>query len=297
MNTQFVDNFPLVLDIKNYSGCSAMTDDESPEIYAFCTECQQNVSLEVTKADIEKAKTGLVSVLSIHGTPQHAMLVYLDMNLKARGIEYPSLLQVKESRSVVDDKSTVIKDDIFDLGSIISAFGEKLNLAIKSFAQISAQLIAGNSLYLIHNNTSIGRVVKDQIDSLFTEQKVASYVISYDDLDMVSGMRPTIFDLQYGTFISEGIALDTEYFEHLIRNAVDSPNGFSILKNDYRKLKYSYRRLWELLSAGARTYTPKRLAYLVSIDLELIPLLLRMAENDGVDVASRVKQSHDEKKK
>jgi hypothetical protein len=190
-----------------------------------------------------------------------------------------------------------VEDDIHDLGSIISAFGEKQDLAIKSFAHITAQLIAGNTLYLIHNNTSIGRVVKDQIDSLFTDQEVASFVISYDDLDMVSGMRPTIFDLQYGTFISEGLALDTEHFEQLITDAVSVPNGFSVLKNDYRKLKYSYRRLWELLSAGARMYTRKRLAYLVSIDLSLIPLLLRMAENDGVDVASRVKQSKDVKKK
>lgn len=274
-----------------------MTEDESPELYAFCTVCQQNVPLEVTEEDIEKAKTGLVSVLSIHGDPQHAILVYLDMNLKARGIEYPSLLQVKESGAVEGDKGTIVEDDIHDLGSIISAFGEKQDLAIKSFAHITAQLIAGNTLYLIHNNTSIGRVVKDQIDSLFTDQEVASFVISYDDLDMVSGMRPTIFDLQYGTFISEGLALDTEHFEQLITDAVSVPNGFSVLKNDYRKLKYSYRRLWELLSAGARMYTRKKLAYLVSIDLSLIPLLLRMAENDGVDVASRVKQSKDVKKK
>lgn len=274
-----------------------MTEDESPELYAFCTVCQQNVPLEVTEEDIEKAKTGLVSVLSIHGDPQHAILVYLDMNLKARGIEYPSLLQVKEDSSTQDDKSTIVEDDVYDLSSIISSFGEKQDQAIKSFAHISAQLIAGNTLYLIHNNTSIGKVVKDQIDSLFTDQKVASFVIGYDDLDIVSGMRPTLFDLQYGTFISEGIALDTEHFEQLIIDAVSSPNGFSVLKNDYRKLKYSYRRLWELLSAGARIYTRKRLAYLVSIDLSLIPLLLRMAENDGVDVASRVKQSKEEKKK
>ncbi|MBY8998220.1 MAG: hypothetical protein KGD60_10835 [Candidatus Thorarchaeota archaeon] len=266
-----------------------MTEDESPELYAFCTVCQQNVPLEVAEEDIEKAKTGLVSVLSIHGDPQHAILVYLDMNLKARGIEYPSLLQVKESSSAEYDKGTIVEDDIHDLKSILSSFGEKQDQAIKSFAHISAQLIAGNSLYLIHANTSIGNVVKDQIESLFRDQKVASFVISYDDLDMVAGMRPTIFDLQYGTFISEGIALNIEHFEQLIKDAVRSPNGFSVLKNDYRKLKYSYRRLWELLSAGARIYTRKKLAYLVSIDLALIPLLLRMAENDGVDVASRVK--------
>ena len=116
-------------------------------------------------------------------------------------------------------------------------------------------------------------------------------------MDNVSGMRPTIFDLQYGSFVSEGIVLDTEHFEKLIRDVVGSPNGFNMLKNDYGKLKYSYRRLWELLTAGARRYTHKKLAYLVSIDLSMIPLLLKMAENDGVDVASRVKLSKEKKKK
>ena len=274
-----------------------MTEDEAAELYAFCDICKQNVPLEVTPEDIKKAKSGLVSVLSLHGDPQHAILVYLDMNLKARGVEYPSLLQVKESSSDDKQKAAPIEDDINDLMAIVETFGETQDQAIKSFAHISAQLIAGNSLYMIHNNRSIGKVVKDQLDSLFIDQNVQSFVISYDDLGTVSGMRPTIFDLRYGSFISEGIALDTEHFEQLIKDAVDSPNGFAILKNDYRKLKYSYKRLWELLSAGARVYTQKRLAYLVSIDLSLIPLLLKIAENDGVDVASRVKKSKTKTKK
>ncbi|MHA1576835.1 MAG: hypothetical protein ACTSU3_05690 [Candidatus Thorarchaeota archaeon] len=274
-----------------------MSEDESPELYAFCTICQQNVPLEVTEDDIEKAKTGLISVLSIHGDPQHAILVYLDMNLKARGIEYPSLLQAKESRSSDGAKAIIVEDDTYDLGSIISSFGEKQDLAIKSFARITAQLIAGNTVYLIHNNSSIGKVVKDQLSSLFTDHKISLTVISYDEMDNVSGMRPTIFDLQHGSFVSEGIVLDIGHFEQLIKDAVGSSNGFNVLKNDYGKLKYSYRRLWELLTAGARRYTRKKLAYLVSIDLSMIPLLLRMAENDGVDVASRLTLSKEEKRK
>jgi hypothetical protein len=269
-----------------------LTEDEVSEAYAFCNICKENVPLEITEEDLEKAKTGLISVISVHGTPQHAILVYLDMNLKARGVEYPSLVQVNESSSSSEgEQVTNVTKDIIDLNSIISSFGDKQEQAIKSFAHISAQLIAGNSLYLIHKNKSIGRVVKDQIDSLFTEEKPASFVISMDEIEYVTGMRPTIYDLQYGSFISEGIAIDTSYYEQIIRDALESPNGYSMLKNDYRKLKYSYRRLWELLSSGARTYTHKKLAYLVSIDLSLIPLLLRMAENDGVDVASRVTEN------
>jgi len=265
-----------------------VAEGEPSEVYVFCNICKENVPLEITEDDIERAKTGLISVISVHGTPQHAVLVYLDMNLKARGVEYPSLVQVNEAVSLEAEQAATVSEDIFDLNSIISSFGEKQEQAIKSFAHISAQLVAGNSLYLIHNNTSIGRVVKDQIDSLFTEEKPASFVITFDDIDFVAGMRPTIYDLQYGFFISEGIAIDTSYFEQIIKDALGSPNGFSILKNEYRKLKYSYRRLWEILSSGARTYTHKKLAYLVSIDLSLIPLLLRIAENDGVDIASRV---------
>ncbi len=266
-----------------------MAEDDPSDVYAFCNICKENVPLEITEDDMEKAKTGLISVISVHGSPQHAILVYLDMNLKARGVEYPSLLQVANGSTVEEEHVSDVKEDIIDLNSIISSFGEKQEEAIKAFAHISAQLIAGNSLYLIHKNKSIGRVVKNQIDSLFKDETPASFVITFDELDYVTGMRPTIYDLQYGNFISEGIAIDTSHFERIIKDALDSPNGFSMLKNDYHKLKYSYRRLWELLTAGARTYTHKKLAYLVSIDLSLIPLLLRIAENDGVDVASRVK--------
>lgn len=265
-----------------------MSEEDVSKAYAFCNICKENVPLDITEEDIKKAKTGLISVISVHGNPQHAILVYFDMNLKARGVEYPSLVQVDEGTSSEVAKESDIKEDVGDLNTIISSFGERPKDAIKAFAHISAQLIAGNSLYLIHTNKSIGRVVKDQIDSLFTEEKSASFVITMDEIEYVTGMRPTIYDLQYGSFISEGVAIDTSYYEQIISDALESPNGFSILKNDYRKLRYSYRRLWELLSSGARSYTHKKLAYLVSIDLSLIPLLLGMAENDGVDVASRV---------
>ena len=269
-----------------------MVEAESKEVYVFCNICKQNVPLEISEEDIEKAKTGLISVISVHGEPPHAIMVYYDMNFKARGVEYPSLKQAKESKT---DEKVTLAQDALDLKSVVSSFGEKGDQAITVFAKISGQLIAGNSLYLVHNNTSIGKVVKDQLDALFPEQKSSSFVISYDDLDMVAGMRPSIFDLQYGSFISEGVQLETTYFESLIGDALSSPNGFSILRNDYRKLMFSYRRLWELLSSGARMYTRKRLAYLVSIDLAMIPLLLRMAENDGVDVDSRVRLSKAEK--
>jgi hypothetical protein len=274
-----------------------MAEPDAKEVYVFCNECKQNVPLQVTVDHIDKAKGGIITILSVHGTPQHAIIVYLDMNLKMRGIEYPSILQVKESQpdGVVSD--TTDEEPLHDLGSVISTFGEKEAIAIENFAQITAQIIAGNFLYLIHNNRSIAKVVKDQLDDLFTGQKSSLFVITYDEIDTVSGMRPTLFDLQYGSFISKGVNIKTEHFERIIKEILNDPNAFSLLKNEYRKLMYSYKKLWGLLSSGARTYTHKKLAYLISIDQSLLPLLLRMAENDGVDVASRVKPEAKKKKK
>lgn len=273
-----------------------MVESETKQVYVFCDKCKENVSLDITDEDIESSKTGLTTVLSVHGTPQHAILVYLDKNLKARGVEYPSVLQVKENTESVAEPALPDEDETHDLQSVISSFGESDDSATKSFAQIIAQVIAGNSLYLIHNNKSIGKVVKDQLESLFTEQKTSLTVISYDEIDTVYGMRPAIFDIRYGNFISEGVAIETDYFEQLVKDAIGSPNGFSLLKNEFSKLMFSYRRLWDLLTTGAKKYTRKRLAYLVSIDDSLMPLLLQMAENDGIDVASRVRLSEEDKK-
>ena len=267
-----------------------MTEDEPSQVYVFCNICKENVPLEISDEHLESAKSGIATVLSVHGDPQHAILVYLDKQLKVRGSEYPSLLQVQGGSSVDTDATLPEEDKQYDLKSIISSFGDKLDESISAFTQITAQIILGNSLYLIHNNRSIGEVVKNQLDALFTEQRTTLSVISYDELDTVSGMRPVIFDLRYGSFISKGMAIDTSYFEQLVEDAQANVNGFSVLKNEFSKLMFSYRRLWELLSVGVKKYSPKRLAYLVQIDQSLMPLLLKMAENDGIDVESRLRE-------
>lgn len=266
-----------------------MTEADPDQVYVFCNVCKENVPLEVKESDLENATSGLTTVISVHGDPQHAILVYFDKQMKARGTEYPSVLQVKDSPTI-DVTAEMPKEEIlYDLISVVSSFGEKQESALSSFAQITAQIIVRNNLYLIHTNREIGNVVKGQLDALFTDQETSLAVISYDEIDGVSGMRPTIFDLQYGTFISKGVAIDTGIFEQLVGDALREINGFSQLKNEFSKMMFSYRRLWKLLSAGNRKYTRKRLAYLVSIDLSLIPLLLQVAENDGIDVASRVR--------
>ncbi len=280
---------PFILP-KNYREIR-MTETESDDVYVFCNVCKENVPISVKESDLENSSSGLTTVISVHGEPQHAILVYFDKQMKARGTEYPSLLQVKDSPTIDVAKEMPTEEVLYELASVVGAFGDNQEAAISCFAQIAAQIIVRNHLYLIHTNRDIGKVVKTQLDALFTDQETSLAVISYDEMDGVSGMRPTIFDLQHLTFISKGIAIDTSIFEKLVRDALTGINGFSQLKNEFSKMMYSYRRLWKLLSAGARKYTQKKLAYLISIDLDLIPILLRMAENDGIDIASRVRLS------
>jgi hypothetical protein len=281
-----------LFNIKRVLAEEVMSGEESKQVYIFCNICKENVSLNVEDIDFEKTKTGIASILSVHGEPNHAVLVYLDAKFKIRGTEYPAYLQIAEAASKNIESDIQEEEEITqDLREIISAFGDKESSAIAAFAQIIAQLIIGNFIYLVHNNKSIANVVKSQLDTLFAKQRTSLFVLSYDEIDNVSGMRPTIFDLQMETFISEGMQVDTTYFEYIVAEALGETNGFSLLQNEYSKLMYSYKRLWELLSSGARTYTPTKLAYLVSIDESLIPLLLQMAGNDGVDVKSRVNDS------
>lgn len=269
-----------------------MVENNEEQAYVYCNICKENIPLDVSESDLESASSGLITIVSLHGEPQHAAMVYIDKNLKVRGVEYPSISQAEEkTESTLPQEASAI-----DLAEIVSSFGEKKDTAVQSFAQITAQVIVRNPIYLVHTNKGIGRVVKEQLDSLFTEQKTSVDVTSYDELDSVSGMRPTIFDLHYGTFISKGVSIETGYFEQLIQDAIEEPNGFALLQNELSKLMYSYRRLWELLSAGARKYTRNRLAYLVSIDASLIPLLLSIAENDGIDVESRMQLTKAEKR-
>jgi hypothetical protein len=56
-----------------------MVAPEDKEVYVFCSECKQNVPLKVTEDHIGKAKGGIITILSVHGTSQHAIIVYLDM--------------------------------------------------------------------------------------------------------------------------------------------------------------------------------------------------------------------------
>jgi hypothetical protein len=263
--------------------------EDSEQVYAYCTKCNENILLEIDDEEIQAASSGLTAVISVHGSPQHAALVYVDKQLKVRGIEYPSVVQVTEDQESVTGSAELTELPEHNLESVVSAFGDREESAVEALAMIIVQIMIRNSVYLLHKNLEIGKVVEQQLEALFAKQDSSLHVISFEDLERVEGMRPSIFDLQTGRFVSEGAPLDAEYFEELVYQGLEDEAGFSGLRAELSKLTFSYRRICDLLSTGAKRYRIANLARLAQINKSVIPLLLRMAEAEGVDVESRVK--------
>jgi hypothetical protein len=266
-----------------------VSKEASEQVYAYCTKCNENILLEIDDQEIQAASGGITAVLSVHGSPQHAALVYIDKQLKVRSIEYPSIVQVAEDQESLTESAELTESPDHNLESVVSAFGDRQESAVEALAMIIVQLMIRNPVYLLHKNLDIGRVVEQQIEALFAKQDTSMHIISHDDLESVEGMRPSIFDLQTARFVSEGAPLDAEYFEQLVYQELEEEAGFSSLRAELSKLTFSYRRICDLLSTGAKRYRIADLARLAQINKSLMPLLLRMAKAEGVDVDSRVR--------
>ncbi|UCE11541.1 MAG: hypothetical protein JSW61_06305 [Candidatus Thorarchaeota archaeon] len=266
-----------------------MAKEALEHVYAYCTKCNENILLEIDDEEIQSSSGGITAVLSVHGSPQHAALVYVDKQLKVRGIEYPSIVQVAENQEAITEAAELTEVPEHNLESVVSSFGDRQESAVETLASVLVQLMIRNPVYLIHNNQDMGKVVEQQLEALFERQETPMQVISYDELESVEGMRPSVFDLQTYRFVSEGASVDSEYFEELIYQGLEDDAGFSSLKSELSKLTYSYRRICDLLTVGAKRFEIDNLARLAQIKKSLMPLLLRMAEAEGVDVGSRVR--------
>ena len=70
-----------------------MSFESSKQVYVFCNICQENVSLNVDEISADKMKGGIATVLSVHGEPYHAVLVYLDGKFTF-GIDLETLMKL-----------------------------------------------------------------------------------------------------------------------------------------------------------------------------------------------------------
>ncbi len=270
-----------------------MTEAAFKEIYVFCDTCKQNVLLRIPAVQAEKRVGGLLSIVSVHGSPQHALVAYLDGQLRTRGIEYPQTAQPEAEGKVaqVADSAVGDLDKGLELGlqELLDLLGGKKKDGLRSLAIILAQALTRRRVTLIHDDRALGTTIVRSIGGLLQTQEPAIALASHEDLRAKDLGKTCIFDLQVGRFLGEGPKVDTKYLEQMIRDLLDEENSYFRLKNDMSKVLYSYGRLRSVL-ASVPTILETKLAKEVSADMNLMPVLLEMARSEGVDIKAQVQQ-------
>jgi hypothetical protein len=264
---------------------------EKNQVYVFCDKCKQNVSVDIQPEQIRAQPTGITGILSVHGSPQHAILVYLDKQLKVRGCEYPSAVQVKATAAFPATSETLAtqlgRDDRATLDLLVDAFGKSPKIGIDALGDVIAQVIIRNHVYLVHDDSGIGRVVLENLQRVFAEQEISLQLITHRETTGIPG-NALVFDLQLVKFLTEGVKMDTKFFRGLIRDCLDESNSYYRLRNEVSKILFAYSIVKKKLLWPGEKLLDTRLARESSIDFSLMPVLLRMAEGEGINVKLRV---------
>ncbi|MBD3157365.1 MAG: hypothetical protein GF309_01130 [Candidatus Lokiarchaeota archaeon] len=274
-----------------------MSETEN-EVYAFCKQCKENVRLNISQQEIKEAESGLVAVLSVHGSPQHALLAYIDKELRVRGIEYPTAIQIKDTPQVsaVDESEADVWDEMegdFSLHILVDFFGKQKKKAIVNFSHLIVHIMIEKPVYLIHDDKAMGRLVKSNLVNLLTEQSQLAELVSVIDHDSLASIKKQdafIFDLQMTRPVKESVEVDSKHFEKIVKDALSRENSFFQLKYELSKLFFSYRRLVDILKSSEQKMKDRELAHEVAIDFSLLSTLLDIAEIEGIDTKSRVER-------
>jgi len=264
---------------------------ETNQIYVFCDKCKQNVSVDVQPEQILAQPTGITGILSVHGSPQHAILVYLDKQLKVRGCEYPSAVQVKTtaafSATPESLASQIGKDERAGLDLLVDAFGKTHKVGIDALGDVLAQITIGNRVCLVHDDSSIGKVVLANLQRVFAQQETTVQLITHQETRDIPS-NALVFDLQLVKFLTEGVKMDSKFFRTLIKDCLDEANSYYRLRNEVSKILFAYSVVKKKLLWPGEKLLDTQLARESSIDFSLMPVLLKMAESEGINVKMRV---------
>ncbi len=267
-----------------------MSSSDVHETYVFCEKCRENIQLRISEADLTSRRGGLVALLSVHGSPQHALVAYLDKQLRVRGIEYPSSVHIRadltqEQPAVIPQIPTELT-----LPSLIDLFGPRKKDALSTFARVLAQLLFRQTVLLIHDDPTISGTLYSTISGLFGGQSISLYVKDHASSEKLVGESNCVYDVQAMRFISVKTDFSSRFLEPLTKDIIDEPDGLFRLRNELSRLFYSYRRLKQILSSTTGKLLDTRLARDIAIDFAMLPMLFSMAESEGLAIKDRIEK-------
>ncbi len=100
------------------------------DVKVFCKKCNNPVEIAISDQELEAAKDGILRVMMVHGSPAHAIVVYIDKNLRVREIEYSDSFQMGETTS-----ATVVAADNVPT-SLSESIGEPCYQAMFTFEDV-----------------------------------------------------------------------------------------------------------------------------------------------------------------
>ncbi|TXT54795.1 MAG: hypothetical protein BAJATHORv1_50046 [Candidatus Thorarchaeota archaeon] len=264
------------------------------EVYVFCEQCKKNVLLRVPLDSDAATRGGLMSVVSVHGDPPHALMAYLDAQFRVRGVEYPAAAQTGDTgkiESVPESKVEQLEEKV-ELGipALLGMLHSKQKDAIKALSIIMVNLLTKKRIFLIHDEEQIGSSVISALHDIVSSQEELITLISHEILSQ-SDLNPfCVYDLQQTKFIHKGPKIDSKYFERTLDDITKHENPYFRLKNEMSKIVYAFEKLQEILSSLSSPILDTKLAMDASIDYELMPFLLELAESEGIVVRSLVQK-------
>jgi hypothetical protein len=100
------------------------------KIRVLCDICNRPIEFQVSQEKIKAQKDGILKVAIAHGDPPHAIIVYVDKNLRVRGVEASDSFQMEEARSEI----IVPVSDVAE--NLSESMGEPCYQALYSFDEV-----------------------------------------------------------------------------------------------------------------------------------------------------------------
>lgn len=103
---------------------------ESGTIRVHCDICNQPVEFQVSQDKIRQQKDGILRVALAHGDPLHAIIVYVDKNLRVRGVEVSDSFQMEGTRAETVVSASEVAENLSE------AMGEPCFQALYLYSEI-----------------------------------------------------------------------------------------------------------------------------------------------------------------
>jgi hypothetical protein len=102
----------------------------SDNIKVHCDICNQPIEFHVSPEKVREQKDGILRVALAHGDPLHVIIVYIDRNLRVRGIEASDSFQMEGERA----ETVVSVSEVAE--NLSESMGEPCFQALYSFSEI-----------------------------------------------------------------------------------------------------------------------------------------------------------------